>query len=411
MTVNKSENKYFWEVFLIKNYTLLWLSSFLSMLSTQIRIISTGFILYEITGSGLSLGMLGIIQLFFQLPSILFGGVFADYLKRTTLITVTQLIGTLVVGLLSYFAFTDSLTDWHIYIATAILSVNSTIGGPARSALTANLVPKNQLIYAVAANTATMQIGSVIAPIIFGILTVLVGTALPLFIGSIAAFISAIACIMIKSNSTPSQKNKMSPIKNILEGFVYVKNHPILPGLYLLDIGVTVVSFYRQIMPLIADRLYKGGAAAVSLLTAFNSVGAIAGSFLVVFLTKIKSKGKLVLAATMLYGVLLIIFGLSSGLFLGALIISLLGAADAVGMTVRQAIVQLTCPDNLRGRAVSLHSVAAMTANNVGHFEIGVASDLIGARNALIIGGIISCIVVLFIWKTFKGVSSFKLEV
>ena len=124
MTVNKSENKYFWEVFLIRNYTLLWLSSFLSMLSTQIRIISTGFILYEITGSGLSLVMLGIIQLFFQLPSILFGGVFADYLKRTTLITVTQLIGTLVVGLLSYFDFTNSLTDWHIYIATAILSVN-----------------------------------------------------------------------------------------------------------------------------------------------------------------------------------------------------------------------------------------------------------------------------------------------
>ena len=232
-----------------------------------------------------------------------------------------------------------------------------------------------------------------------------------MLIGSIAAFVSAIACMMIKSDSTPSQKNKMSPIKNILEGFIYVKNHPILPGLYLLDIGVTVVSFYRQILPLIADRFYKGGAAAVSLLTAFNSMGAIAGSFLVVFLTKIKSKGKLVLAATMLYGILLILFGLSSGLFLGAIIISLLGAADGVGMTVRQAIVQLTCPDNLRGRAVSLHSVAAMTANNIGHFEIGVASDLIGARNAIIIGGIISCFVVLIIWKTFKGVSSYKLEV
>ena len=173
---------------------------------------------------------------------------------------------------------------------------------------------------------------------------------------------------------------------------------------------MTVVSFYRQIMPLIADRLYKGGAAAVSVLTACNSIGAIAGSFLVVFFTRIKSKGTLVLAATLLYSVLLIFFGLSSSLYVGALVITLLGATDGVGMTVRQAIVQLTSPDNLRGRAVSLHSVAAMTANNIGHFEIGVMSELIGTNNALILGGIISIIVVLLIYFRFKGVSSYKLE-
>ena len=379
------------------------------MLSVQLRIITTGFILYEITGSGLSLGMLGIIQLFFQLPSILFGGVMADFLKRTTLITVTQIIGSIVIFFLAMLAFRDSLVAWHIYLATAILSVNSTIGGPARSALTANLVPRNQLIHAVAANSATMQVGSVVAPILFGILTVIIGASFPLMIGSVVALISAFACMLIKNDSKPSQK-KMSPIKNIYEGLIYVKNHPILPGLYLLDIGVTVVSFYRQIMPLIADRLYKGGAAAVSLLTASNSIGGILGSFLVVFFTRIKSKGTLVLAATLFYGILLIFFGLTESIYVGALIISLLGATDAVGMTVRQAIVQLTSPDNLRGRAVSLHSVAAMTANNIGHFEIGVTSDIIGARNALILGGIISCIVVVIIWRAFKGVSSYKLE-
>ena len=113
----------------------------------------------------------------------------------------------------------------------------------------------------------------------------------------------------------------------------------------------------------------------------------------------------------MIYGILLILFGLSTSLFFGALIITLLGATDAVGMTVRQAIVQLTSPDHLRGRAVSLHSVAAMTANNIGHFEIGITSELIGTRNTLMVGGLISCIVVIFIWKAFKGVGTYKLEV
>ena len=130
-----------------------------------------------------------------------------------------------------------------------------------------------------------------------------------------------------------------------------------------------------------------------------------------VFLSKINSKGLLVLAATMIYGILLILFGLSTSLFFGALIITLLGATDAIGMTVRQAIVQLTSPDHLRGRAVSLHSVAAMTANNIGHFEIGITSELIGTRNTLMVGGLVSCIVVIFIWKAFKGVGTYKLEV
>tara|TARA_B100000941_G_scaffold289191_1_gene267630 strand:- start:6839 stop:8071 length:1233 start_codon:yes stop_codon:yes gene_type:complete len=410
MKINIQEND-FLKVFLIKDYSLLWFSSFTSMLSMQIRIIATGFILYDITKSGLSLGLLGIIQLFFQLPSILYGGVLADFFKRTTIIIISQFFGTFVIFILFYLTVLGLINEWHIYIATALLSVNSTIGGPARSALTANLVPKKLLINAVAANTATMQIGSVAAPILFGILTVSFGTSYPLLIGSISALISAISCIFINNNYYTKNVNKMSPIKNIIEGFVYVKEHPILPGLYLLDIGVTVVSFYRQIMPLIADRLFKGGAAIISLLTAFNSVGAITGSFLVVFLSKIKSKGVLVLGATFIYGLLLIIFGLSTSLIFGIIIITFLGATDAVGMTVRQAIVQLTSPDHLRGRAVSLHSVAAMTANNIGHFEIGVASELIGTRNALILGGVISCIVVLIIWKLFKGVGTYKLDV
>ena len=85
-----------------------------------------------------------------------------------------------------------------------------------------------------------------------------------------------------------------------------------------------------------------------------------------------------------------------------------MGASDAVGMTTRQTIVQLTTPNEMRGRAVSFHSVSAMTANNIGHFEVGVMSDIIGANNTMILGGILSIFVVIIIWKTFSGVSEYK---
>ena len=132
------------------------------------------------------------------------------------------------------------------------------------------------------------------------------------------------------------------------------------------------------------------------------------GSFFVFFTSKIKSKGIVVLYATLLYGILLIFFGLASSLIIGTIIIALLGASDAVGMTTRQTIVQLTTPNEMRGRAVSFHSVSAMTANNIGHFEVGVMSDIIGANNTMILGGILSIFVVIIIWKTFSGVSEYK---
>ncbi|MDP6652724.1 MAG: MFS transporter, partial [Gammaproteobacteria bacterium] len=201
-----------------------------------------------------------------------------------------------------------------------------------------------------------------------------------------------------------------SRVKNIINGLMYVKSHPILPGLYLLDIGVTIVSFYRQLFPIFADQLFKGGRAAVSALIWANSAGGLAGSFIVMFTRGYKAKGMLVLWATLLYGILLIAFGASTVLWTGMLVVAALGATDAVGMTSRQTLVQLTTPDNMRGRASAAHSLAAMSANGLGQAEVGFMSDLIGADRTMFLGGAISIIVVFLIWWLVKGVRQYRFE-
>tara|TARA_B100000315_G_scaffold240229_1_gene259820 strand:- start:84 stop:746 length:663 start_codon:yes stop_codon:yes gene_type:complete len=201
-----------------------------------------------------------------------------------------------------------------------------------------------------------------------------------------------------------------SRVKNIIEGLKYVKSHPILPGLYLLDICVTVVSFYRQLFPIFADQLYKGGRGTVSILTGANSLGGVIGSALVMFTSQFKAKGMLVLYATLLYSILLIAFGAIQSLWIGSLIIIALGATDSIGMTTRQTVVQLTTPDNMRGRAVSAHSLAAMTANGIGQAEVGFMSDVIGASNTMLLGGAISLIATLVIWWLIKGIRLYRYE-
>ena len=379
-------------------------------MTMQMRMLATAVWLYSETGSGLQLGLLGVVQLAVQLPAILFGGALADRWDRKKLIAVAQSFSFVFLALVSYLAWVDMLVPWHIYAVTAILGVSSVLGGPARSAITANIVPRTHLMHAVTSNQATFQIGAIAAPLIFALIYETLGTTSAFLVSALFALPASAMPLMIRTQVAPSvsSEDQGSVLKRIWEGVVYVMGHPILPGLYLLDVGVTIVSFYRQILPLIVDRLFKAGPSAVGVVTAANSFGGVMGTFAVLFLANYRSKGMLVLYATLVYAVLLIAFGFTTSLWLGTLIIAVLGATDAIGMTTRQTTVQLTTPDHMRGRAVSAHSVSAMTANNLGTFEVGFMSEQIGADKTMILGGAISVAVVVLVWWLVRGIREYR---
>ena len=359
----------------------------------MVRNIGFGVWLYEETGSGLQLGLIGIVQLAVQMPAILFGGSFADWIDRKKLIAVTQSFSFLLISIATILLITDELRPMHIFSIVGILGVTSTMGGPARSAMTANVVPETHLMHAVTSNTATFQISAIITPLVFSLAYSLVGLVGVFALGIIFSIPATIMPLLIdplygkkdsdmgKAAHTSEKKRHKNHILNVLDrefsriwaGFTFVKQHPILPGLYIMDIGVTVFSYYREIMPLIVDRLFRQGSVWIGPLTAANSLGGVAGSFLVLFMANFRAKGQLVLIATGLYALLLFAFGsiqfLSANpitlVVVGGVIIASLGASDAVGMTTRQTTVQLTTPDDMRGRAVSFHSFSAMSANNL----------------------------------------------
>ena len=379
------------------------------MATMNLRVLATGIWLYEETGSGTVLAGLGLVELGMRIPANMYGGALADEVDRKKLMAVTQVASFVLIAAMGFLEGFDTLRVWHIYVITAILASTSVLGGPARSALTARVVPRSHLMHAVATNTATMQIGTMITPIIFWLTSLTTDLTLSFGVTTIFAALSALLPLLVSIDGrAEGARSGQSRFKNIVDGLIYVKSHPILPGLYLLDLGVTVVSFYRQLFPIFADQLYRGGRGAVSALTWANSVGGLVGSLIVMFTRGYRAKGMLVLWATLIYGVLLILFGATTVLWSGMIVIVFLGATDAVGMTTRQAIVQLTTPDNMRGRAVAAHSLAAMSANGIGQFEVGFMSDRIGADNTMYLGGIVSVVVVLLIWWLVKGVRQYR---
>ena len=408
-----------WSPFLFFDYRILWLSGVTAMVTMNLRMIVTGVWLYEKTGLGATLAYLGLIELAVRIPGNIYGGVFADRLDRKKLIALTQLSSFIFIGGMTIFETLGALEIWHVYIATGILSATSIFSNPSRSALTARVVPRNVLTHAVAMNSITMQVGTIITPFVFYITSfawkddINESLLLSFWINTLFALFSVVFPLFIREsgkalNISGDENTVVNIHKNIIQGFKYVINHPILPGLYILDIGVTVVSYYRELFPIFAKQLYSSGRSAVAVLTAFNAVGAIVGSLIVMNTYKVKKKGIIVLYATLAYAFLLILFGFSTSIWIGVFALIGLGAADAIGMTMRQTVVQLTTPDNMRGRATAAHSLAAMSANGFGKWEVGIMSDAIGAGNTMVLGGVISIIVVLVIWYVLSGVRQYE---
>lgn len=398
-----------WAPFAYRDFSLLWTTGVASLLTTQLRVLVGAQWLYETTGSAALLGLLGAVQLV-QMPVVLYGGALADNVDRKKLMAGTQAVAFGMLIALTVVAASGGLEPWHIFAVTGISGIVNMLSNPARFAMVARVVPRSHITQAVTVNTGTSQTASVLVPLVFAGVFGVFGATAAFAVTAGAAAVSMLAPLFIRAEGTPEGGSRRTSLRSLTEGWKFVLSHKILPGLYLMDIGVTVVSFYRTLFPIFADQFYGLGAFGVGALTAANAVGGIAGSFLVLFTARVRSKGKIVLAATLLYAILLFAFGVNRIFPVGLVIVALLGATDAVGMTMRQTVVQLTTPDRLLGRASSAHSFSAMGANHLGQMEVGFMSAVVGAGNTMILGGFVSVLVVMAIWQFMPGVRRYRYD-
>ena len=406
-----------WSSFKFRDYTLLWTSGISMMIVMQVREFASAQWLWEETQSEFTLGLLFALR-FIQMPVALYGGLLADVMNRKKLMALTQFASFISLLVLTLLAAFDSLQPWHIFAVTAIVTPFNMLGNSARPAMLPRVLPRSHLTNGVTLQTAAMQVAQIGAPLLFGVLfagyTILgwelggFGATSTFLVATVIAGISFLTPLLISASGEPDGGSRKVTLESLKEGFTFVKSHKILPGLYLLDIGVTIVSFYRMLFPIFSEQLYGMGADGTGLLGAANALGGIAGSFLVFFTARILYKGRIVLVATLAYAFLLIAFGLVETFWIGLIIVGALGGTDSVGMTMRQAVVQLTTPDRMLGRASSAHSFAAMGANNIGGMEVSFVAGIIGASGTMVFGGVFSIAVVILIWWFVPGIRRYR---
>ncbi len=400
-----------WGALLFRDYRILWITLISATMAVWIRILSTAQWLFDETGSAVLVGVIGVVQLVVQVPALLWGGTLADRIDRKRLMALANGATFSVMLGLGLLDASGQLTPAMVYAGIALTAFSQMLASPARSALVPIVIPQQHLMRAVSTDTASQSAAAIAGPLLFAGVVAAFDLTAAFFAAAAISLLSVLSPLAIRAHGVADgheEGSATTALTQTWEGMRYVARHPILPGLFLLDTGITVASFYREILPVLALGLFAGGASATGLLGAANSAGAIAGSFVALLLVGYRAKGMLVLYASLAYGVILFGFGTAGTLWLGALMIAALGAADAVTVAVRQTTVMLTTPDHMRGRAFALLILAAQTANNVGTIWVGAWAGAIGAGNTMVLGGAISIAATLLIWRLWRPIREFR---
>ncbi len=402
-----------WAAFRYRDYRLLWTIMITGSIVVWIRILSTAQWLLDETGSAVLVGAIGVVQLVVQIPALLWGGTLADSVNRKALMALANAVTTVTLVTLGVLNLQGALTPAMVYVGIALTAASQMLTQPARSAMLPLAIPKTQLLLAASTDTASRNAAAIMGPLLFAALAVSAGLTATFFAAAAISLLSALLPPFLRLRGKAEGHDDGKPgstLTQTLDGFRYVSKHPILPGLFLLDAGITMASFYREILPVLALGMFAGGASATGMLGAANSTGAIAGSFLALLFVRFRAKGMLVLYASFAYGFILFGFGTASTLWFGALMIAALGAADAVTVAVRETTVMLTTPDNMRGRAFALLILAAQTANNIGTIWVGAWAGAIGASNTMVLGACISIAATALIWRFWRPIREFRAD-
>ncbi len=396
-------------LFAIRDYRVLWAAALCMIIAQQIRFIAIPQWFLDQTGadSFTEVAIIGAVQLPIQAFAVLYGGALADRFDRRWLMAGANAAVLAILIVVAAAATADVLEFWMAWVALGVLGGLATFVAPARATITPRVVPPRYLSAAVTLDTSTQMTGWILGGAIVTALALGLDAIGMLWVAAGFAAVSAVMPMFIRT-SARAVSERQSTVRMVWEGTRYVLRHPILPGLFILDWGITVISYYREILPLLATGLFMAGVGAAGALGTVNAVGSAGGMMLALFLVNYRAKGIMVLAASAFYAALLFALGAAPWLWAGMIVIALLGAADAVTVAVRQVTVHLTTPDEMRGRAFSVMVLMAQTANNLGIIWVGFWGDEIGVENTYFLGGAIGLGATLLIGVLWRSISRYR---
>jgi MFS family permease len=375
-----------WAAFKNSAFMRFWVVRTLSQFAMQILVVAVAWQVYDISSNPLDLGLIGLSQFLPALLLVLITGVAADRYRRRTIMAVCLTIEAVCALALLAFTMAGSGQVWIVFLVIAAFGTARAFLNPAQQSLFPNLVPPEILGNAIALNSAGFQIATICGPVAGGLLfdirpeLAYAATALFLLVGAI---------IIV---SVPRRARRIAPTPaswdTIIAGIRYILREKIVLGAISLDLFAVLLGGATALLPVYARDILHVDASGLGMLRAAQAVGAVIVALYLATHTIRDRAGLVMFLFVGIFGLFTIVFGVSTILWLSVLALVVMGGADMVSVYIRETLIQLWTPDQVRGRVNAVNMVFVGASNELGAFRAGVMAWLIGAVPAVVLGGI-----------------------
>jgi MFS family permease len=291
-----------------------------------------------------------------MLPILIFtllGGVVADRVERRRLMMLTQTAALLLALALAVLVSTGLVQIWMVLLVAVGRGIMMSFNQPARQSLISELVPRHDLMNAIALNSATLNLTRVLGPALGGVLIATIGVAGVFYLNA-ASFLAVLYALAVMRFPEFVPRAHRSVLVDLTGGLRYLAGHAVLRTLVLLALLPMVFGIpYMTMLTVFAKDVLAVGATGLGLLTACSGVGAVAGALFVASLYEFDRRGRLMLAGLVAFGVALLVFAFSPALWLSMLALVAVGASQQVYMATNNTLIQIHVDEEFRGRVLS----------------------------------------------------------
>ncbi|MFA5410985.1 MAG: MFS transporter [Candidatus Omnitrophota bacterium] len=374
----------------IKNFRIYWIGMFVSLVGTWIQIVAQSWLVFQLTGSVFLLGLTGFLGSIPVFLLSLFGGVVADRVNKKTILLFTQNAFMVLAFILAVLIQLKQVTPWQIMLIAALNGIVMAFDAPSRQAVVVELAGRENLLNAIALNSAAFNSARIIGPALAAILVASIGMSGCFYVNGISFFAVIIALLLIKLNHAPRRGNKTHPGQDLIEGLRFIKNSRTM----LILIGIVGITSlfgisYVALMPVFAEEILKVGVKGLGALMSASGLGALLAALGLASLGDFRYKGRLLFISLMTFSLSLAVFSLSRVYLLSLAAITCVGWASVMAIGLINTLLQSLAPDEFRGRVMSVFMFTFAGMMPLGNLIAGAMASAFGVSLTVMLGSIL----------------------
>ena len=385
-----------------REFRLLFIGLLISMLGNQLTTVAIPFQVFSITHSSLQVGLVSLAQLVPLVVGSLIGGTLGDAIDRRTLMLLASAASVLTAAGLTLNALSPHPSLVAIYLVSALAAGLIGFANPARNASIPMMVKPQHLVGAYSFNQIVIQIATIVGPALAGVLLASAGLAWTYGLDALSFLVMLGVTVALKP-LPPVGGGTKPGLRSIVEGVRYLKGRQVLQGVYLVDLNAMIFGMPRALFPAMALEIFHSGTTGLGLLYSAPGVGALVGAATTGWVEAVVRRGRAVVLSVIAWGVAITIFGLSSVLWLGLIMLAIAGWADVISAVLRNTILQTSIPDAFRSRLSSFQMAVVQGGPRLGDAESGAVAALTSTEFSVISGGVVCVLGALVLAKALPG--------